>query len=485
MNSLSNKYWLIAAFIVYAISAIFNNSFYHYDEHYQLIEFAELKAGNTIPKDLAWEYGMKIRSAVQPLIAFALIGFMRWLNLTSPYLIMILLRLMTAVLALITLNYFIKKTEHLLNNELKKWYRPVAFFLWFIPFINVRFSSECYSGFVFILAIGLTYSHKRFKYFFIGFLLGLSFLFRFQTAFMSVGFFSWLIYKRYDFKHLLQTMIGAVLMLGIGYCVDYWFYGTPTLSPLNYYVSNVIKNVASSFGVSPWYYYFTGSIKTMLIPIGILVWGLSITYFYLNPKSIFTWIIIPFLIAHILTPHKELRFLFPVVNLIPLIFLLAIQDIKYPFSLHKRIIELVHSSWVLLIVINAIALITVMFAPADDEGRTNVTQKIYQLYQVKPAVLWTINNEDPYQPIGVRESFYLNKNVTSRPLTTFNQIKTEHTNSTELVIIRNEYLPYCDSLFMLYKMTKLAVSIPPLISDIKAFAGYGNRPYILYEVRPK
>ena len=57
------KHYIVSlvAFMIFAISAIFNNGYYHPDEHYQIIEFAELKTGNNQQSDLAWEYTAKIR----------------------------------------------------------------------------------------------------------------------------------------------------------------------------------------------------------------------------------------------------------------------------------------------------------------------------------------------------------------------------------------------------------------------------------------
>lgn len=64
---LTRKIIFIIACFVYGTFAIYNNGFYHYDEHYQLIEFAEFKSGHNKPSDLAWEYHAQIRSAVQPI----------------------------------------------------------------------------------------------------------------------------------------------------------------------------------------------------------------------------------------------------------------------------------------------------------------------------------------------------------------------------------------------------------------------------------
>jgi len=38
-----------------------SEGFYHYDEHYQIIEFAQYKAGKAVQDGLAWEFHEKVR----------------------------------------------------------------------------------------------------------------------------------------------------------------------------------------------------------------------------------------------------------------------------------------------------------------------------------------------------------------------------------------------------------------------------------------
>ena len=76
--------------------------------------------------------------------------------------------------------------------------------------------------------------------------------------------------------------------------------------------------MAASFGVSPWYTYLI-----LLLTVPTVLWGLaiygsfviSIVRHYQNPA---VWAFIFFIVCHSLIAHKELRFLFPVIPLLPL-----------------------------------------------------------------------------------------------------------------------------------------------------------------------
>lgn len=67
-----NRFVLILIIILYLFSTINSNGFYHPDEHFQLIEFAGLKAGWNTSDDLAWEYGAQIRPTLQPYLALGI-----------------------------------------------------------------------------------------------------------------------------------------------------------------------------------------------------------------------------------------------------------------------------------------------------------------------------------------------------------------------------------------------------------------------------
>lgn len=44
------------AFVIYSITAMNSSGYYHFDEHYQIIEFVDLKMDINTTEYLPWEY---------------------------------------------------------------------------------------------------------------------------------------------------------------------------------------------------------------------------------------------------------------------------------------------------------------------------------------------------------------------------------------------------------------------------------------------
>ena len=186
---------LSLAVVVYIITAINSKGYYHADEQYQIIEFAGIKLGTHTPHDLAWEYTSSIRSATMPTICYGLFSVFNLLHLTDPYTQTALLRIVMALLSLLAIHLFVRSSSSSILPPYRTVYLLLSFFLWFIPFLNVRFSSESLSGISFLLAIALFQfqKEKKYQFIFVGALLGFSFLCRFQSGFLSLGFLAWMV----------------------------------------------------------------------------------------------------------------------------------------------------------------------------------------------------------------------------------------------------------------------------------------------------
>ncbi len=190
------RYFFLTALVVYIVVAWFSTGFYHGDEHYQLIEFAAYKMGNVSPDELAWEFDARVRPALQPFIAFIVIKLLQSISIADPYMQAFVLRLLTALLALFSIRFFTRTCNFMVNPRYHKAYLLLSYFLWFLPFVNVRFSSETWSGIMLLNALSLVISInvRSSRMYLIGGLLGLSFLFRYQNAFLALGLCLWLVF---------------------------------------------------------------------------------------------------------------------------------------------------------------------------------------------------------------------------------------------------------------------------------------------------
>jgi len=316
------------AAIVYITTAYNSLGYYQADEHYQIVEFAGSKLRSTPPYALAWEYTAMIRPALQPTICAGILKGLSSLTITDPYSQSFVLRLVTAILALLIIHLFISQTERQFENkQIKIAYYLLSYLLWFIPVISVRFSSETWSGLTFLLALAifLNPKHESTKPYILGIILGFSFLFRFQAALLIVGFGLWmLMVNRTKFTFITKMIFAFIVVIAMGFLVDSWFYGQWVFTPWNYFYTTVLKVGAPDFGSSPWYYYLEKLIQFPSVFIGILLFIAFAVLVIRTPKNIYLWCIVPFIVAHSIIPHKEERFLFPIIYLFPVIMIFSL-----------------------------------------------------------------------------------------------------------------------------------------------------------------
>ena len=108
----------------------------------------------------------------------------------------------------------------------------------------------------------LNYSDKKlskfpfFNFLFIGVILGLASLFRYQVGAMIAGMILWLLFiKKEKIRYLTSLVTGILIVIFLGVIIDYWFYGNWTFTPWNYFDHNILQGKAADFGVSPWSFY--------------------------------------------------------------------------------------------------------------------------------------------------------------------------------------------------------------------------------------
>jgi GPI mannosyltransferase 3 len=413
------------AFVVYLITAINSKGYLHYDEHYQIIEFANLKLGLTNAGDIAWEYNAQIRPALQPAIAIAVFKTLNAVGITDAYILALALRLLTLLLALTAIYFFVKSCLPFITIQIQKWYILVSYFLWFLPFLNVRFSSETWSGLLFLFAVAviqLNVFNRKLLFTVAGLLLGLSFLCRFQAAFLIIGVLAWLIIIiKTSIKNIAVIIIAAGLAVVLGFGIDGWFYNELVFTPWNYFKVNIVQNVAAQFGTLPWHAYFSTILNTPTWPIGILILVCFCIVIYKMSTHFLLWVILPFVIAHSLIAHKEDRFLIPLINFVPLLIILGWQQIKDWYQ--KKIIYRTagYIFIAVLLLINLLGL-AVMGVSALGYGTKAITSYIHNNYKGKPVNIIYTNYTNPYNVLywlNLKESFYSDDNVTAMSLQEF------------------------------------------------------------------
>ena len=468
-NNLFNKVILLTAVIAYTVTAINSKGYYHGDEHYQIIEFSGIKSGTHTANELAWEYNANIRSALMPSVCYGLFSMLNFISITDPYTQTAILRILTGLLCIFVIQLFIKSNDSIVNKNNKTAFLILSFFLWFLPVLNVRFSSETLSGITFLFAVSILqlekFNSKRFSYFVIGAILGISFLCRFQSVILSIGLIGWLVFiNKTALNKLIQLLFGVTVIIVLGVLIDCWFYQKFVISFYNYFhVFSTTDDLSSSFGTLPWYYYILYLIKFPFFPIGILILLSFIILIIKSPKSIIVWTVIPFIIIHSLIHHKEERFLFPIVNFLPVILILAYQQIESIF-LNRKFYYLKLVILIPLVLLNIVGLFA-MSTKSAGVGRMDITSYIHNQYKADQVNLISCQWSSPYNPWqSLPTKYYQEKNVKEvqiKSLCTLSDTLIDNTRINLLVLRKAELNnPECVEILAKMHCLKLRQSIP-------------------------
>lgn len=440
--------------------------FLHEDEHFQLVEFANYKMGNVPSDDLPWEFKEQMRPTFQVFITYSVFSSMKAIRIIDPFTATTILRIIAALLSFIALYAFFNKYKSELREKSAiAWFAGLTFFLWYIPFISVRFSSESFATIFMLLAL-CYYPHKDkrytplWKYLMIGIFMGLSFISRYQMGFMIFGLGLWVLFIRKEsFKHIGVIFAGFILSFGIGLVCDYWFYGDWVLSAYNYFYQNLIENKAAGYGVSPVWFY-AAQTPIFVFPIfGLVIIPCLIAFFIKYPKHLFTWILIPFIVIHHMIGHKEMRFLFPMIPFIPFIIVMILERL----STAKYLKFMKYPFWVL----NILALIVMSCKPAYDNvgvfkylyRKTN-DRPVYFVGKENPFRMWIPEvATQPYRPgVDLTMRFYYRENLKPDAVRDMNELDSVLTaNPTQGLFVfrslayRERYAPEMDKLGIQHK----------------------------------
>lgn len=423
---------IFIAVVVFTITAYYSVGFFQADEHFQIIEFAGLKAGWNTYNDSVWEYHMQIRSTIQPTLAYGIISISKLFGITDPYTLSFLLREVTALMLIFALVFFHRNTSRFIqslkypqyNNLLNYLYLGFLLLIWYIPYLGVRFSSETWSAIFLLLAMGCFSSENKTQRNLVltGLFFGISFLFRFQIAFALVGFgIHHLIFGTQKLKTSLLIIGGFLFAVLIGVFIDRWFYTNWVFTPMNYF-SAFFKDDSTSltFGNSPWDYYLNRMFHLPTKLIGTLLFLSLAVALIFKGKSVLIWMVLSFILVHTFIGHKEERFLFPIVFFFPYFF---VQLFRLMIdTIPKKISLILITLCSLAILTTSVVGLPILATTSAGLGRNGITRFIHENYQGRPVNLIAMPYSNPYAPWFLNERFYLDDNVGFTPINKFEEL---------------------------------------------------------------
>lgn len=263
---------------------------------------------------LTWEWKAGIRGFTYPLLFSSLYKALHYMNYDSIQLLIWLPRITQALLAAFADVKFFILMRNLENSDTAKWMFVCHLSSWFTWYCCTRTLTNSMETTLTILALcyfPLPGSKTQSSYKYLS-LVALAVIVRPTTL---IVWFPLVIYHFWQEDHKLKLIthryvpIGALVIV-TSTIIDCIFYGKWTFVQFNFLKLNIFHGVADFYGSHPWHWYFTQGFAVVIGPhLPFFIHGCILA---LKRYKILLFTIIWTLAVYSLLPHKEFRFIYPV-----------------------------------------------------------------------------------------------------------------------------------------------------------------------------
>ncbi|XP_059089161.1 GPI mannosyltransferase 3-like [Tigriopus californicus] len=279
-----------------------------------------------------WEWTEGIRSYLHPLLFVPGLAWVQALNWDSTRMVILVPRLTQGLVSVIGDLSFVATAQRLASSSDKlQWMVFVYIGNWFVNYCSSRTLVNTLEMNLTSMALyfyakvleGRSFSRSTNWSYLI--LISLSFQIRPTTAILWLPLVLHHCYRvrRRPWKFVSTMVLPAVLTLTLAMGIDSLVYGKWTNVPWNFFQLNVLQDIGSFYGTHPWHWYISQGLPATLTPFIILPFLWSLFQRRLEPlpaKLRPLGMAVTFaLIVYSLLPHKEFRFILP---LIPILILL-------------------------------------------------------------------------------------------------------------------------------------------------------------------
>ncbi|OFZ20392.1 MAG: hypothetical protein A2X94_05250 [Bdellovibrionales bacterium GWB1_55_8] len=409
--------WMLIALGLHLVAAFFSIGHQAADEYFQILEFMNFKLGKTPVADLAVEYAERMRPWFQPALYFVFAKIWSALGVLNPFTWVFSFRVFAGLVgwasgALLTwqaLTWF--KTE-----ATRRLLVLLSAFLWFLPVLHVRPSSEGLGGSFFFLGLALAFWPGRRAWVapLSGILMGLGFESRFQIGVMIAAFGGWwVLFSAGSLRQRLTWLAGwsggLLLVIALGRVVDFWGYGEWACSPWNYINYNLVRGEVNRYGPSPWWDVLRMSATEAWPILGTLTLLMCVVAWFRFPKNSVTWSTASLFFIHSVISHKELRFFFPIAHAAPLLMMLALTTREGTFlPIFDRFRAARFGRGVLgfLIFLNLSALVVLLFMPVARNVQFYDDYYHWMKKDTNTRAEVLTFGKDPFEVLGTNTYFY-------------------------------------------------------------------------------
>jgi phosphatidylinositol glycan class B len=343
----------------------------------------------------------------------------------SPFTIAFSLRLLSTILAAVaSLELCVRCLRPVSSRAARQAALVLAFLFWIVPTAHGRFSSENWGGMWLAFGVCLmldaldasTDDQRRSRVLAVcaGVAWGVAFYCRFQMAVAIAGAVLWLLLiKRSAAAIVVAVAGGFIAACAVNVGLDHWLYGAWTFTPLNYLRLNLIEGRAATFGIEPWWTTVTYLIVVLIPPFSLAIVVLLAAGSWCARRHVLVWIVAPFLAAHALIPHKEPRFLLPLLYFVGPLFAVCVTSL--PVEVRDAVMR--WRTAVLGVVatfsaVNLIALCVTIILPVND--RIALDEWLWKQREQGLQTLYELSRRKSGIPPNVTASFYESGVVTKR-----------------------------------------------------------------------
>jgi GPI mannosyltransferase 3 len=280
------------------------------DEIYQSLEPAHrLAFGYGL---LPWEFRDGARSWFFPALLAPVLWLLDLFGVRAGLAFVVMARLFMVSLSLVSIGAAIEYARRLAGRPAALLAAfPLALFTPLLVFSHRTLQETASAPFVTLvplLFLSKTPKAARIA----GILAGIACILRFQCVLLAGIFLLQLLFTRRVAEAKAYSIAGAGVALAAG-LLDLVTWGTPFHSLVTYVRFNLVQGGASNFGVAPPWYFLTSLISS----VGPAIWLVFAGFLLGAPRAWATAAACAvFVAAHSAIPHKELRFLLPVVPLL-------------------------------------------------------------------------------------------------------------------------------------------------------------------------
>jgi hypothetical protein len=315
-----DRQFVVQAIVVLVLAALprfwaawFDQGVFWPDEIFQSVEQAHRLAFGfgVVP----WEFRLGARSWVFPGMVAGLLKVGALLGMTSGRSLMLLVKTAMASVSLLGVYLSMRLAYMLAGRRAALLAGAFGGFFSVSLLLGSRCSTEMASAPLLIGSYLLASRSGRARQLLAGGLVGLSIFLRYQNGLVALGIPAILVSER-RYKDAIEFSAAVAILWLLGGLLDWYTWGHPFHAVRKYLYFNLMKS-AKKYGAYPFTYYAKVAWSAAGPVVAVIVAGFLLS-FRKAPKL--ASLVAVYVLLHCIVPHKEFRFLMPIV---PLAFALA------------------------------------------------------------------------------------------------------------------------------------------------------------------